>query len=262
VVCFGPFELNLRAGELHRDGETIRLQEQPFQVLKMLLERPGEVVSRDEIRNTLWPNDTIVEFDQSINAAIKKLRLALGDSVDSPRFIETLARRGYRLIVPVTFPKEQPSVEQRQIFQVPLQSLPNEGLLIGKRVSHYRVLQVLGGGGMGVVYVAEDLKLGRRVALKFLPEELAHDPVAMERFKREARASSALSHPNICTIYEVEEHAGQPFIVMELLEGQTLRDLISSAGAPTITSSNHHGLSLERLVEIGIQTAQGLDAAH
>jgi serine/threonine protein kinase/DNA-binding winged helix-turn-helix (wHTH) protein len=262
VVCFGPFELNLRAGELHRNGETIRLQEQPFQVLKMLLERPGEVVSRDEIRNTLWPNDTIVEFDQSINAAIKKLRLALGDSVDSPRFIETLARRGYRLIVPVTFPKEQPSLEQRQLFQAPVQSLPNEGLLIGKRVSHYRVLQVLGGGGMGVVYVAEDLKLGRRVALKFLPEELAHDPVAMERFKREARASSALSHPNICTIYEVEEHAGQPFIVMELLEGQTLRDLISSAGAPTITSSNHHGLSLERLIEIGIQTAQGLDAAH
>src|SRR5215471_11081215 len=84
----------------------------------------------------------------------------------------------------------------------------------------------------------------------------------MERFKREARVSSALSHPNICTIYEVEEHAGQPFIVMELLEGQTLRDLISSAGAPTITSSNHHSLSLERLIEIGIQTAEGLDAAH
>ena len=260
IACFGPFELDLRAGELHCDGQTIRLQEQPFQVLKMLMDRPGEVISRDEIRKALWPNDTIVEFDKSINAAIKKLRLALSDSAESPLYVETVARRGYRLIVPVAWPEEQHVIKPPWDVEASFQSQTSDGLLIGKRVSHYRVLQILGGGGMGVVYLAEDLKLGRRVALKFLPEELAHDQVAMERFEREARAASALSHPNICTIYEVEEHAGQPFIVMELLEGQTLRDLISS---PTgVGNSNNQFLPVETVLDIGIQTAQGLDAAH
>ena len=94
AVCFGPFKLDLKAGELHQDGRKIRLQEQPFQVLKMLLERPGEVVTREEIKKKLWPNDTIVEFDHSINAAIKKLRLALGDSAEEPKYVETVARRG------------------------------------------------------------------------------------------------------------------------------------------------------------------------
>ena len=100
VLRFGIFEIDLRAGELRKDGVKLKLQEQPFQVLKMLLDHPGEVVSREEMRRVLWPNDTIVEFDQSINAAIKKLRLALADSAENPSYIETVARRGYRLIVP------------------------------------------------------------------------------------------------------------------------------------------------------------------
>src|SRR5438067_7570 len=99
AVCFGPFRLDTRAGELHCDGETTRLQEQPLQILRMLLERPGALVAREEIRKRLWPNDTIVEFDHSINAAIKKLRVALGDSVQQPRYIETVSRRGYRFMI-------------------------------------------------------------------------------------------------------------------------------------------------------------------
>src|SRR5437868_5000372 len=97
-VLFDAFELDVRAGELRKDGARIRLQEQPFQVLLMLLERPGEVVLREEIRKKLWPNDTIVEFAPSINAAIQRLRDALGDSADEPRYVETVARRGYRFI--------------------------------------------------------------------------------------------------------------------------------------------------------------------
>src|SRR2546425_1898811 len=101
VIRFGTFEADLRAGELRRNGIKIRLQEQPFQVLAMLLERPGEIVTREELRSRLWPADTFVDFDHGLNAAVKRLRDALGDSAENPRFIETLSRRGYRFLAPI-----------------------------------------------------------------------------------------------------------------------------------------------------------------
>ena len=256
-VRLREFEVDLRAGELFGTGpgdgrRRILLRQQPFEVLRMLIEAAGEIVTRQEMKNKLWPNDTIVNFDHSINVAIGILRRVMGDSADQPQYIETLARRGYRLRVPIEWVEAENDTPLPKPLNAPAPKGPAG--LIGAKVSHYRVLEFIGAGGMGMVYKAEDLKLARRVALKFLPEELAKDPLALKRFEREAQTASALNHPNICTIYGIDEHEGQPFIAMELLEGNSLLDNLAT---PEATAT-----SLGPVLDIAIQICAGLQAAH
>ena len=205
----------------------------------MLLERRGDVVTREELHQRLWPNGTIVEFDHSINSAIKRLRQALEDSPQKPQYVETLPRLGYRFIAET---QQTPAGEEGA-------AVPEESET--ELVSHFRILGKIGSGAMGLVYKAEDTRLGRTVALKFLPDEFTNDKAALGRFQCEARAASALSHPNICALYDIGEKDGRPFLAMEYLEGQTLCDRMAAGR-----------LTIEEICDLGTQVADGLDAAH
>src|SRR5579862_5823113 len=245
---FGPFQLDVKTGEMRKHGTRVRLREQPFRILLLLLEHNGEIVPREEIRQKLWPNDTVVEYDPNINAAVKKLRDVLGDSAEKPRYIETLARRGYRFLAEIETvrgegPEDSPAPA--------LASFEITAGVEGESFSHYRVLDKLGSGGMGVVFRAEDLALRRRVALKFLSEEYSRHPQLLHRFQREARAAAALNHPNICTVYEIGEYARRPYIAMELLEGQTFKDRLTTSG-----------FEVSEVLTLAAQITDALDAAH
>src|ERR1039457_6141905 len=252
---FGVFELDLQSGELHKSGRRVVLQDQPFQMLRILIEHAGAITTREEIQQQLWPTDPAAEFDRSLNAAMNQLQVALGDSADHPKYIETVARRGYRLLIPVERVESTSGEGAAPVTADPAS-------LTGQTFSQYRVLGIVGSGGMGVVYEAEDLKLGRRVALKFLPQGLGADARVLERFEREARAASALEHPNICPIYQFGEHEGRPFIVMQLLHGQTLKGCLADVRKQASASSQAKALPLDQVLDIAIQIAEGLEAAH
>ena len=228
VVRFETFELNLKTGELRKGGVKIRLQEQSFQILAALLERPGKLVTREALHERLCPDETFVDFEKGLNIAVSKLRQALSDSPDEPRFVETLPRRGYRFIGAL-----ERLDESGEIVGLPV------GTAAERTISHYRLLQKLGEGGMGVVYKALDTKLNRTVALKFLAAHLTEDPKAKERFRREAQAAAAVDHPNICTVHEIDEVGGQIFIAMAYIEGPSLDKKTAVGPLPLDEAARH-----------------------
>ena len=234
VAQFGAFRFDPALRELRKGWIKLKAPDQSLAILAMLLEHPGEVVSREAIQARLWPHGTVVEFDNSVNVAVKRLREALRDTAATPRYVETLPRKGYRFIGQLeTAAPEAPA------------------LVPGAVVSHYRIVAEAGRGAMGVVYKAEDLTLGRTVALKFLPEEAATHPPALARMRREARMIGALNHPGICTVYELGEAAGRVFLAMEFLDGESLRARM--ARGP---------VSEAEFFDIALQVARALEAAH
>ncbi len=251
IIRFGTdFEFDVRSYELRRGGSVRKLERIPMEVLLLLLEHAGQLVTRDQIVERIWGKEVFLDTDNSINSAIRKIRLVLSDDPDEPRFIQTIVGRGY------LFKASEVEIGPEAGSLPPKAELTTDSALIGRRIGEYRILQLLGAGGMGVVYKAEDLKLGRQVAIKFLPPELSNHPGALERVQREARLTSALEHPNIGSIYQLAEHDGRPFIVMQFLEGETLREWIAAESRPPAATC------ARTIVRIAVQIASGLEAAH
>ena len=195
----GPWLVRPDIGELSGVDGSVQLKPRTAKVLEHLARHAGELQTREEVLAAVWGDAFVGE--EVLSHCVWELRKALGDDTRKPRFIQTVHRKGYKLIAPVSWLETEPAVGGR-----------------------YRVGEKIGGGSMGVVYAAEDLRLERRVALKFLPPELSRLPEAKESFLREARLAAALDHPNLCTLHEVDEtDDGQLFLVMPRYDGETLK---------------------------------------
>jgi serine/threonine protein kinase/tetratricopeptide (TPR) repeat protein len=227
VLRFGVFELDTQTGELRKSGRTIRLRPQAAKVLTVLAGRPDQLVTREELKDQIWGQDTFVDFEHGLNLCIQQIRAALDDDADVPRYIETLPRRGYRFIAPV-----QDSTQEQAL-------------------GRYRITGKIGAGGMGEVYLAQDTRLGREVAIKVLPPGALQDENARSRFRREAEILSKLSHPNIATVYDFEKQQGKDLLVMEYVRGITLSDKLAAGPLPE-----------KEVLRLGLQLTEGIEAAH
>jgi DNA-binding winged helix-turn-helix (wHTH) protein len=219
-------------GQLERGDVTVSVEARSLQVLSCLARHVPNVVSKQRLIREVWGEAFV--SDEVLSHAIWELRKAFGDEARNPRFIQTIARKGYRLLAPVSF------------------GASPETLAPGRRIGQYEILAPVGGGAMGEVYKARDLRLNRVVALKFLPTDLARDPSARRRFLREAQAVALIDHPNVATIYETgETEGGRAFLALAFYEGETLQQKLERGPLP-----------LPEAVGIARQIARGLAAAH
>jgi len=221
------FELDRQTGELRKSGKTIRLRPQAAKILAVLASRSLQLVTREELKEQIWGQETFVDFEHGLNLCIQQIRATLDDNADVPRYIETLPRRGYRFIAPV-----QDSDQEQAI-------------------GRYRITSKIGSGGMGEVYLAQDMRLGREVAVKVLLPGALQDENARSRFRREAETLSKLSHPNIATVYDFERQQGKDLLVMEYVRGVTLADKLATGPLPE-----------KDVLRLGLQLTEGIEAAH
>jgi eukaryotic-like serine/threonine-protein kinase len=224
---FGVFELDLTTGELRKSGRPVKLRPQAAKLLGVLASRPGKLVTREDLQEQLWGQETFVDFEHGINLCIREIRTALGDDAATPRYVETLPRQGYRFIAPIQDTSQE------------------------ETLGRYRLTGKIGAGGMGEVYHAQDLHLGREVAVKVLPPSVFQDEDIRNRFRREAKLLCRLNHANIATVYDFETRDGCDFLVMEYIRGITLSDKVAAGPLPE-----------KDVLRLGLQLADGIAAAH
>jgi serine/threonine protein kinase/DNA-binding winged helix-turn-helix (wHTH) protein len=262
---FGPFRLDPREHLLLRESKPIPLTPKAFDTLLALVENSRHVMSKDELMRRVWP-DTYVE-ESNLAQNISTIRKALGERDDGGHYIETVPKRGYRFVVRAKKVRYEPT----SAFAYTIHGLTTderhasvtnvgegrktgprlERLANGARLDRYDIISPLGAGGMGEVYLARDVELGRRVALKLLSEQFTRDPVSLKRFVREAKAASALNHPNILTVYEIKSVEGLHFIATEYIEGETISQRIGEGP-----------LEIAVAIDIATQISSALFAAH
>jgi eukaryotic-like serine/threonine-protein kinase len=265
----GDLLLDGASKTLYREGRVVPLAYRSAQLLLELARNYPSVVRRIDLIESLWPTEDVT--DQALSQRVSVLRKEIGDSAESPRYIGRMWGWGYHLLAPVERLGDEVTPPEAQVPQPatppPEPSAPSpaadvsgdgpsgEGLttplLPGQHLGPYEVLEPLGTGGMGEVYTARDTRLGREVAVKVLPAEVAADPVRLRRFEQEARAAAAINHPNIVVLYDIGTQEGVPYMVTELLEGESLLQMLRRGPLPP-----------PRAVELGVQMAQGLAAAH